>query len=67
MILNCLRKNPDAGDTLEGIMKWWLELKRIELSVDEVKDAIDNLIQKGIIRMHKTKGGTTFYKINKET
>lgn len=67
MILDYLRKNPDAGDTLKGITQWWLELARIESSVDEVADALESLTQKGIIRMHKLKDGTTFYKINKET
>ncbi len=67
MILNYLRKNPDEVDNLEGITQWWLELTRIESSVDEVADALESLIQKGIIRMHKLKDGTTFYKITKET
>ncbi|MHC4086025.1 MAG: hypothetical protein ACYSWZ_00805 [Planctomycetota bacterium] len=67
MILDYIRKNPDTGDTLEGIVKWWLELARIESSVDEVADALENLIQKGIIRIRKLKDGTAFYKINKET
>jgi hypothetical protein len=64
MILNYLRKNPNAGDTLEGITKWWLELERIDASVDDVACLLDDLIQKGIIKLRKTKGGTTFYKIS---
>ena len=67
MILAYLRKHPDAGDTLEGITKWWLELQRIELSVNEVADVLESLIQKGCIRVHKGRCGTTFYKINSET
>ncbi|MHC4203027.1 MAG: hypothetical protein ACYSTT_00130 [Planctomycetota bacterium] len=67
MILSYLRRNPDAGDTLEGIAKWWLEVARIESSVDEVADTLESLAQKGIIRLRKLRNGTTFYKINKET
>ncbi|MCK5605653.1 hypothetical protein KAR91_27410 [Candidatus Pacearchaeota archaeon] len=66
MILNYLRKNPDGGDTLEGITKWWLDLEMIEISVDEVSSALESLIQKGIIRKHRAKGGTTIYKIKDE-
>ena len=66
MILNYLQKYPDAEDTIDGITRWWLELERIELSVNEVADALEILIQKGSIRMYKTNGGTTFYKINQE-
>jgi len=66
MILNYLQKTPDAADTLEGISKWWLEYERVEHSMNDVKDALENLIKKGIISMFKTKDGTTMYKINKE-
>lgn len=66
MILNYLRKNPEAGDTLEGITKWWIGLEKIELSVDEVAYALDHLIKKDLIRMHKSKGGITFYKVKKK-
>lgn len=64
MILDYIQKKPDAVDTLEGISRWWLEFERIELSVDEVTDVLESLIQKGIIRVKKTKNGTTFYRIN---
>lgn len=66
MILSYLQKNPDARDTLEGIVKWWLEVERIESSVDEVADALESLVQREIIRIEETKSGTTFYGINKE-
>lgn len=67
LILYYLRNNPDAGDTLEGITKWWLEIERIELTVDEIVDVLNGLRKKGLIRMHKTSEGTTFYRISKET
>jgi Fe2+ or Zn2+ uptake regulation protein len=66
MILHYLRKNPDAEDTLEGIAKWWLEVEKIESSVDDVANALESLMEQGVITINKTKGGTTFYKINKE-
>ena len=64
LILSYLGRNPGAGDTLEGIAGWWLELERIEVSVDEVEDALDSLMEKGIVKMHKTADGATFYKMN---
>lgn len=63
MILNYLRKNPEAGDTLEGITRWWLEMQRIEFSVNEVEDVLESLVRKSVIRKYKVKDGTTFYKI----
>ena len=64
MILCYLQKNPCAGDTLEGITRWWLGIERVETSVDDVSDALKSLIRKGLIRMYKTKGDTSYYKVN---
>jgi len=65
MILNYLQRNPEAGDTLEGIVTWWLEQERIERAVDEVAKVLESLVQKGAVRVHKTQNGTSIYKINK--
>lgn len=63
VILNYLCENPKAGDTLEGITRWWLEMQRIEFSVNEVEDVLESLVRKSVIRKYKVKDGTTFYKI----
>ena len=62
-VLSYLEKNPEAGDTLEGIATWWLEQQRINQVVEEVAEALEYLIQKGIVRIHKTRSGATIYKI----
>lgn len=62
-ILDYLRKNPDAGDTLEGIACWWLGLQQIEISVNEVEDALNSLLKEGVIRTHRTRDGIAIYKI----
>lgn len=66
MILDYLRKNPEAGDTLEGITKWWLELEKIEHSVDEVANVLGGLMEVGIIKMYESGSGAIFYKINEK-
>jgi len=66
LILNYLQKNPKAGDTLEGIARWWLEFERIEVSVDKVQDALDSLLEEGKVRMRKARDGTIFYKTRDE-
>jgi len=64
MILDYLSKNPNAEDALDGITKWWLELEGIEVSRNEVAEVLESLIQKGLIKMCKNKGGATFYRID---
>jgi hypothetical protein len=61
MILDYIRANPGAGDTLEGIAKWWLETQRIESSVDEVADALESLVEQGTLRIRETEGGRIFF------
>jgi Fe2+ or Zn2+ uptake regulation protein len=65
LILDYLKKNPKAGDTLEGITRWWLERERIENSVDKVIRALENLVEKGLVKGTKVKGGSLFYRVNK--
>lgn len=49
-IIDYLSKHPDAGDTLEGIAKWWLGLERIDESVEDVSKVIEDLIKSGLIK-----------------
>lgn len=65
MILNYLRRNPDAGDTLEDIAKWWLEMERIESSVDEVADVLESLVKQGMVNIRESKGSNIFYACNR--
>ncbi len=46
-ILSYLVEHPEAKDTVEGIMKWWLSKADTEREKGEVQEAIDFLISKG--------------------
>ena len=47
-ILDHLRKNPQAQDTLEGIGQWWLPA-RMKSRTAAIKDALDELVDAGLI------------------
>ena len=47
-ILDHLRKNPEAQDTLEGIGQWWLP-PRMTPGAGAIKDALDELVDAGLI------------------
>jgi aryl-alcohol dehydrogenase-like predicted oxidoreductase len=64
MILAYLRRNPGAGDTLEGIVRWWLGLERIESLAAEVAQVLGDLTRQGRVRAHRLANGTTFYTAN---
>ena len=66
-ILDYLLKNPDAGDTLEGISRWWVQSEYIEQSVDEVASVLERLTEKGLVKKQEIKDGSLFFKLCKET
>ena len=63
MILDYLRRNPHAGDTLEGITEWWMNVQRIEFSTKEVAETLENLVEQEKIRIIERKDGNTAYAI----
>jgi hypothetical protein len=64
-ILDYLRKHPDAGDTFEGITKWWLESERVDEAVDEVAEVLEVLLVRGVLIKTKYENGNIVYKLAK--
>lgn len=48
-ILRHLIDNPNAGDTLEGIVGWWLPQQRIRFETLVVAQALAELIEDGLV------------------
>ena len=63
MVLDYLQKNPEAGDTLEGITDWWLEMDRVESLEAEIADTLDYLVRKDVLVARKIEGGSTLFKM----
>jgi len=60
-ILAYLLKHPRAGDTLEGIARWWIMHQRLSESVETIQQAIEQLKDKGLIAARKCPDGRTRY------
>jgi hypothetical protein len=60
-----LANHPHAADTLEGISKWWLPGKRIEVSRPIVQLALDYLEAKSVIKFNYNPSGNRVYSRNK--
>ena len=54
LILEYLRKHPDAGDTVEGITKWWLETEKVDVTVAEIAIVMAEMVRKGVVTHHQT-------------
>ena len=46
-ILQYLTAHPDAKDTVDGILKWWLPGHPIEWEKEEVQETLDHFVSKG--------------------
>ncbi len=62
-ILDHLRSHPKTGDTLDGIMDWWLRSDKGEHAVDEAKEAIALLVEKGELEEVKSEKEVVIYKV----
>ena len=63
-ILGYLARNPDAQDTLPGIIEWWLLDHQIRTRTAEVKRVIDGLVAERLILERKGSDFQTHYRIN---
>jgi plasmid stabilization system protein ParE len=48
-ILAYLHANPEAQDTLEGIVEWWLLDQKISRQTERVKQTLAELTERGLI------------------
>ena len=63
-ILAYLTEHPDAEDTLEGIVQWWLLERKIKYHIVGIKYAIDDLVSKGFLLEQTTHDVRNQYRIN---
>jgi len=56
--------HPDAQDTLEGIVEWWLLERTIKFETARVKEALAELSSQGFILEEKGADLQTRYRIN---
>lgn len=65
-ILSYLLEHPDAMDTLEGIVRWWLMEQNIRNQTARVRKALDDLVKSGFVFEQKIPHSGTGFRLNKE-
>ena len=63
-ILAYLYDNPDAGDTFEGIVEWWVLRQRLKFETRNVSEAVAKLISEGLIEEHE-EADSHIYRVNR--
>ena len=61
-VLKHLERHSLPGDTLAGISKSWLEQTRIEIAVEEVANALAELVEERKIERREVGGDVLFVK-----
>jgi hypothetical protein len=64
-LLTYMADNPDAEDTFEGIVEWWLLQQRIEYEMNRVKDALSFLVSNHLLLEQSGLDSRVFYRLNK--
>ena len=60
-ILLYLQSHPDAADSLEGIVQWWLLRQRYLRGLNQVQTALDSLMHQGLLEKTTNADGTIIY------
>ena len=63
-ILAYLADHPNAQDTLEGIVEWWLLEREIKFQTARVKEALSELVAKELILEKMGSDSQRHYRIN---
>lgn len=57
-------ENPLAAESLEGIASWWLLQQRFEEAWITVSNALDLLVEKGVLTRTENAGGNPVYSMS---
>jgi hypothetical protein len=60
-IRDYLDRHPQAADTLEGIVGWWMARQRFEQSAERIARALDHLVSIGAVQLRHTPGNRAVY------
>jgi hypothetical protein len=63
-ILRYLREHPEAQDTVEGIMVWWVSERAIKHWLPQVRRSLAVLVARGYLEKRMTVDGRVFYRVD---
>ena len=64
-ILSYLVDHPDAQDTLDGIIEWWLMEQKIKCKPEMLKEILSELVNKGLLLEQGNGSSRVTYRINR--
>lgn len=65
-ILRYLDQNPNAADTVEGILEWWLPKQSIYEEEKVLKSTLDEMVKQNLILASRASDARRHYRLNTE-
>jgi hypothetical protein len=63
-ILDYLARHPEAQDTIDGILHWWVLDSCIRSWAPKITETVGQLVEQGFLERKPPTGGHTFYCIS---
>jgi hypothetical protein len=61
-ILDYLARHPDAQDTIDGILHWWVLDACIRKWAPRIAETVAQLVERGVLEQSQSAGGSVFYR-----
>jgi Fe2+ or Zn2+ uptake regulation protein len=62
-IIEYLRRHPEAADTVDGILDWWMPTQRNENAKNEIQHALREFVEQGLIEEVALGNGHRLYRL----
>jgi hypothetical protein len=63
-ILDYLARHPDAQDTIEGILHWWVLDSCIRKYAPRITKTVTQLVKQGFLQQKRSADGNVFYRLS---
>ena len=63
-ILDYLARHPDAQDTIDGILHWWILDSCIRQWTPRIAETVAELVARGFLQEKPTTDGHVFYRVS---
>jgi hypothetical protein len=63
-ILDYLARHPDAQDTMDGILHWWVLDAYIQKWAPKIAKTVAQLVEQGFLEQKRSADGNVFYRVS---
>jgi len=63
-ILDYLARHPEAQDTLDGILQWWVLDSCVKRGTLRIAETVAKLVEQGFLKEKRSSDGQTFYHVS---